>query len=85
MKNYIITYDLNKEGQDYTTLINIIKTYYHKHPLYSVWFIKSDKTSAEITNELLKYIDQNDRLFVSEITNNRNWFLEQEYWDFLNS
>lgn len=85
MNNYLITYDLNKQGQDYANLINAIQNYNNIHVMYSVWFIKSNKTATEINNELLNYIDENDRIFVSEITNNKNWYLKQDDWNFLNN
>ncbi len=83
MKNYIVTYDLKKEGQDYTSLINTIKKYNNIHVMRSVWFIKSNNTATEINNQLKKYIDKNDLLFVSEIINNRNWYLNTNDWNFL--
>lgn len=85
MKTYIITYDLNKEGQNYQWLINKIQEYKYIHPMKSVFFIKSNSTSTEINNILLDYIDTNDRLFISEVTSNRNWLLTQDDWNFISN
>ncbi len=80
----LYTYDLNKQGQDYTSLTNAIQKYNNKHVMYSVWFIKSNSSATEINNDLIKFIDQNDKIIISEITNNRNWYLEKDCWSFLN-
>lgn len=84
MRNYIITYDLNKEWQDYPSLINAIKQYKYINWMKSVWFIKTDSTATEINTNLTKYIDNNDRLFISEITSNMNWWIDKSIWNFLN-
>lgn len=49
----------------------------------SVWFIKTDLSSVDIYNDLVKYIDKNDYLFISEVTLNHFWWVTQETADFL--
>jgi len=86
MAKYLITYDLNKVGQNYEDLINKIKSYkYYSHPMLSVWFIKSDNSAEVIYNSLAPFIDKNDRIFVQEITSNRCGWLSQVDIDFLKS
>lgn len=82
---YVITYDLNKQGQNYEDLINAIKKYTCFHAMQSVWFVKSNQSSSQINDFLKQYIDKNDNLFVSEVTSNRSGWLSQASWDFLNS
>ncbi len=82
---YIVTYDLLKPGQDYSGLIKAISQYHHVHPLESVWFIKSMDTSEKISEDLLKWIDTNDRIFIGEIRNNYSGWMTQYVWDFLQS
>ncbi len=84
IKKYIITYDLNKPGQDYTTLINEIKKYDFIKVMESTWFVKSIKSADEISNSLKRFIDNNDRLFVSEITSNCQGWLDKRVWEWLN-
>lgn len=85
MTKYIVTYDLNKVGQDYSALINAIGAYSCSHPMESTWFIKTDKTAAVLYNDLSRFIDTNDRLFISEISSNHFGWLSQLDINFLNS
>jgi len=84
MKNYIVTYDLNKIGQDYDGLIKAIKNYQFAYPLKSAWFIKTNQSATEVSKNLRQYIDENDRLFIGEINYNRDGWLDKQYWNFLN-
>jgi hypothetical protein len=85
MTKYIITYDLNKVGQDYSGLIGAIRAYLCSHPMESTWFVKTDKTSVSLYNDLSRFIDTNDRLFISEISTNHYGWLSQLDINFLNS
>ena len=81
--NYLITYDLNKPGQDYTDLIEAIKKNRNIHPMKSVWFIKSDKKVDDIFNALKPFLDENDRLIVTEMNANNQGWLSNTDWEFL--
>lgn len=73
-KSYLIGYDLNKLGQDYTTLIEEIKklgTWWHC--LDSTFIIKSSLTAAVIRDHLKKFIDSNDELLVVCLTGEAAW------------
>jgi len=73
-KNYLIGYDLNKSGQDYSTLINKIKelgTWWHC--LDSTFIIKTAYSAVEIRNYLQNYIDSNDELLVVGLTAEAAW------------
>ena len=67
MKDFIIDYDLNTEGQKYSELILAIKELNYHELCKSSWVIKSDLTCSEIRDKLKQYIDNNDKLFVAEI------------------
>ena len=84
MKKYIITYDLNKPGQDYESLINEIKRYNWIKVMKSTWFVKSSKSAQEIYTHLRRYIDDSDRIFISEITRNHAGWLNNAVWQWLN-
>lgn len=74
MKTFLISYDLGlpETRQDYINLISHIKSYARwAKPLYSVWFIKSEKTAGQIRDELKGFLDANDKLLVVEIT--KHW------------
>lgn len=79
---YCISYDLRTPGREYNSLIDAIKTYgTWWHQTGSVWIVVTPKTSANIRDELMRHIDQNDKLFV--IALKKEWagvgFSEEEY------
>lgn len=66
---YLITYDLKQKGQDYPELYKAIKEFdEYVHPMEYVWLISTDKTSKDIINSLSNVIDDNDLIFVTEIS-----------------
>lgn len=73
MDKYIITYDLNTPGKNYSSLISKIKTYPYSKICESVWIIRSSNNSSQIRDVLLNEIDINDRLFVAELTGEAAW------------
>lgn len=74
MNSFIVSYDLNNSGKNYEDLISKIKTYSRwAHINESVWFLKSDKKCVAIRDELLAQIDEDDSLFVAELTGAAAW------------
>lgn len=62
---YMVCYDLNSPGQEYSDLYEQIKTYgTWWHHLDSTWIVKSSKTAAEIRDHLGQYIDSDDELLI---------------------
>lgn len=83
MKNILVAYDLNKSGQNYDGLISYIKSYRVWAKInQSVWYIKSDKSATQIRYELSRYIDDNDSVFVAEMSA-VSWFLPQEIGEYI--
>lgn len=82
MQTFLIGYDLNKAGQDYTKLIDAIKALATLwwHHLDSTWIITTgdDQSAASIRDSLKKYIDGNDELLVINVTG------RQRAWDGFN-
>lgn len=86
---YMITYDLNREGQKYNDVINAIKEAstgvwcsYWK----SSYIIKSNLPTADDIFKLIKpYLDNNDKLFVVKITNNYQGWLSKEQWNYIDN
>jgi hypothetical protein len=71
MKTHLISYDLGvpETSEDYKKLIKYIKSYgTWAKPLYSVWFVKSDKTCSQIRDEIKEATDANDKILVIEVT-----------------
>ena len=65
MSIVLVTYDLNKVGQDYEALYEQIKSLGDCiNPLDSVWLIKTDKTCAQVRDHIKTVLDGNDLLIV---------------------
>jgi hypothetical protein len=71
---YIISYDLNKPGQNYDELYEEIKAVADKWcwPMDSTWFIVSELSSSEIRNRL-NAIDATDSLIVARTSAPASW------------
>jgi hypothetical protein len=75
MKTILITYDLNRPGQNYPGMIEAIKrTGSWAHLQQSVWIIQSNFSAVSIRDFLTPYIDRNDKLFVCELGREAAWF-----------
>ena len=65
---YIISYDLNKQGQDYASLTNELKRFGAQKVLYSQWVLRHNSTSCvAFRDHFWKFMDGNDRLLVTEL------------------
>ncbi len=73
MNSFIITYDLNNPGKNYSSLIARIKSYTHSKICESAWIVKSYNNSLEIRDDLISVLDTNDRLFVAKLTGQAAW------------
>ena len=81
----LITYDLNKPGQNYTDLYDTIKSAPgYCHAMDSVWFISTSESVQEWSDRLLSKIDQNDHIFVVDITGQscQGW-MPKRVWEWL--
>lgn len=79
---YCVSYDLRKPDRNYDDLLKELKSFgTWWHQTGSVWFIVTSKTTAEVRDYLMQFIDSNDKLFVIQLQ--KNWaaagFSEQEY------
>jgi len=71
---FIISYDLNKKGQDYKSLIPMLKNVLKAYPiLESVWILPTSDLSSQQIHDMLKGpglpLDENDGLIVATIDN----------------
>ncbi len=65
---YCISYDLKTPGRDYGSLYESIKASgIWWHQTGSVWVIVTNKSAITVRDELMRYIDQNDKLFVAAL------------------
>lgn len=64
-----VNYDLNKAGQDYTELIDYLKSHQSwAKPLKSSFFVKTPLTAAQLRDGIKKHIDVNDDVVVATVT-----------------
>lgn len=74
MAAYIVTYDLMKQGQNYTCIAEKLKAYpTHWHAQGSVWIIETAQTAAQIRDSLSGCLDQNDKLIVARLEGEAAW------------
>lgn len=85
---YMITYDLNSPGQNYEKVIEAIKgasngvwcTYWK-----SSYLIKSNlKTAVDVFQKIKPHLDGNDRVLVIEVNNNKEGWLTEKEWKYIN-
>lgn len=88
-KRYLITYDLNKQGQNYEKVIESIKkasdgawcTYWK-----SSFLIRSDfQTANEVSAFITPHLDKTDSLLVIEVNRNYQGWLPRKRWDYINN
>jgi hypothetical protein len=82
-----ISYDLREPGRNYEDLYDVIKSANGwAHPMDSLWFIKTSESVDSWCKKLRSVMDQNDELFIVDITGqNRQGWMGQKFWDWLNS
>ncbi len=69
MSALLVGYDLKKPGQNYDDLYKALKsTGNWCHLLDSTWIVKTDLSASKTCQQLVKFIDANDDLFVVDIT-----------------
>ena len=74
MSTFLISYDLNKPGQDYDDLISELKKFTTRwHRLDSTWIVVSDLKCAQIRDNLKVHIDSNDELLVVKLCGVGSW------------
>lgn len=90
MKNHIlVTYDLNKAGQNYEALIEEIKQLGTWAKVQqSVWYLYTSYSDDEVLDRLSKVTDFNDSIFVANMNNAScrglssevQKFIEEQWW-----
>lgn len=69
MATLLIGYDLNRPGQDYEDLFEVLKSERAWwHHLDSTWLVVTSKTPSEMRDELKKHVDSNDEVLVIDVT-----------------
>lgn len=69
MALFMVSYDLHKQGQNYTCLTDKLNDYVtHWHLQGSVWLIESESPAAVIAKALAECLDANDKLVVVKLS-----------------
>ena len=64
-----VNYDLNETGQNYTTLIDYLKSHQGwAKPLKSSFFVKTALTASQLRDGIKMHIDANDDVVVVTVT-----------------
>jgi CRISPR/Cas system-associated endoribonuclease Cas2 len=74
--DYFISYDLNRPGQDYSSLISALETLGAKRYQKSAWLLTTTASATEIVNALSSHIDKTDSLFVAQYATNAAWYTQ---------
>ena len=62
---YIVSYDLRYPGRNYDKLYEAIKAYgTWAHINESLWAVVTSQTAVQVRDNLLQYVDPDDRVFV---------------------
>ena len=70
MNTIMVDYDLVSPGQQYTRIIDYIKGHgAWAHALKSKWLIRTNKTAMQVRDDVLRLIDTNDKVLVTDVTN----------------
>lgn len=75
MTTYLVSYDLRKEdnSEGYALLDAELVRLKAQHVQYSMWLINSDKNARQLKDDISAFLDENDRLFVSELVKNHSY------------
>lgn len=87
MALHAISYDLSKPGRNYDSLFEAIKTLgAWCHALESTWVVNTTLSAGQVRDRLIKVIDSNDHLLVTELTGSWASFnLSSEQVDWLHN
>ena len=86
---YLISYEINEQQYDYSSLKEAIKSYGdYQHPMETLWFIRvSEHINADEIAEKLRihFHSTHDHIFVMQVFNNaqRQGWLPKVFWKWL--
>ena len=69
MNVHVVSYDLNQPGQVYPRIVGRLKALGAQRVQHSQWMLRTSQTASQLRDDLLSYIDNNDRLLVADVTN----------------
>ena len=82
----MISYDLNKSGQNYNDLYEAIKKSSDgvwMHYLDSTWLIRTQLSTEQVYERIKPCLDDNDNFLIIEVKNNYYGWLPNDAWNYL--
>jgi CRISPR-associated endonuclease Cas2 len=70
---YLVSYDLTIPGRDYTKLSTRLSQLGAERVLESQWFVVSNATAMDLTQDLMQFVDGSDRILTTELTQKAAW------------
>lgn len=86
MAIFSINYDLNSPGQNYERVNQAVGPAGRSiRVLYSTFLIDFGGSASDLWSRICGAFDRNDRCLISEVTTNRQGWMSQDIWDWLNA
>lgn len=81
MKTFLVNYDLMAPTKNYQLLLNELRRLNGRRVLLSTWTLPSWMSTTQLCEHLSQFIDSNDRIFVTRLTDwaYENMVLEQPH------
>lgn len=84
MSIYMISYDLNKPGQNYEDVRKVIESFgAWCHYLESTYLIKTSSSIFDVESAISKHLDGSDRLLVCEVVKPIRGWLSDKQWKWI--
>lgn len=84
MSIYMISYDLNIPGQNYSKVKETIESFgVWCHYLESTYLIKTTSSIYDIEDAITKHLDGSDRLIICQINKPIRGWLSEEQWKWI--
>ena len=92
MAVYLVTWDLNKEKPNYVEARKQFIAHFERYEnkkdagLDSVRFVSTNLTADQLSDDLRKKLDSNDRIIVTKlVSGNHQGWLDKTVWDWINA
>jgi hypothetical protein len=84
MAVYSVNYDLNRPGQDYSGLLDELRSSPgYLHLLKSGWLVGTHETPNQLWDRLGRHLDKGDRLLIIQVVNYKWGWLTEEQWQWI--
>ena len=86
MNIFMISYDLNKPGQNYSKVRETIESFgAWCHYLESTYLIKTYSSIETVTHAISRHLDGSDRVIVCKVNKPIHGWLSDKQWQWINT